>query len=783
MVTTLLRRNVEAVVLAALTAGVLIIAVIGHGVPLGVLALGTVGGAGLILHSIGLVLVYRANRVINFAQLQIGAVAALLFTGLVREHTFLRLLRRACPACLHTPHTVGDVLSNPRISAFVREAIGKKTNLRAPIPEDLSRARLAAELAPGWLHQIEYWLSLAFALTLGALLVWAVYAVIIRRFTQAPRLVLTIALIAAGGFVAQVGGWVVGTFLRPQPGDALATADFVPRIPLSLHLTVGRAHLSAADLILVLAAPLAAGAFAVFLRRNVVGIALRGAAENPRRAETLGVNVGSLTATGWVVAGVLGGVASILAVAAGGAAAGGSALVPALAASAVGGLVSFPLAAAGGLAIGLMDQTVIWATGSGTVVTGMLVLIIVAMFLSQRARASRADDDALGTWVASREVRPIPAELRAHPTVVRGTRGLAAGLALVLLAYPWIMSPSQTTRATETMVMGMIALSLLVLTGWAGQISLGQIAFAAIGAWTTGMSHLPLPLALILSASAGAVVAFLVGLPALRLRGLHLAISTLAFAPAVSAIVISRRAFGAHLPSSVTRPVLLGLNLDDERAFYYFVMVVLAAVVFAVMGLRRSRTARALIACKDNERAAQAFGINLVRARLSAFAIAGALAAAAGSLLTYTQHGVEAGSYDASVGVQIFLIAVLGGLGSVAGPLLGVGYLLVLMTLAATPLGQMTNLLLSPGLGVVVLLLAMPGGLAQAVFELRDAWLRRIALRHRIEVPSLLADRAAAGRVPLARKDTQGGGQAFVPLRYRLGEQWAADPLPAGETR
>src|SRR4029077_21014088 len=126
---------------------------------------------------------------------------------------------------------------------------------------------------------------------------------------------------------------------------------------------------------------------------------------------------------------------------------------------------------------------------------------------------------------------------------------------------------------------GILALSLLILTGWAGQISLGQFGFAAVGAWTVAVTRWPLPLALLAAAVLGAVAAVAVGLPALRLRGLHLAISTLAFAVGVSAILLNQRYLGRHLPQAVRRPVFLGLDLNDVRVFYYFVLAFLIMAV------------------------------------------------------------------------------------------------------------------------------------------------------------------------------------------------------------
>jgi branched-chain amino acid transport system permease protein len=325
---------------------------------------------------------------------------------------------------------------------------------------------------------------------------------------------------------------------------------------------------------------------------------------------------------------------------------------------------------------------------------------------------------------------------------------------------------------TTTLLLAVAGMSLLVLTGWAGLVSLGQFAFAAVGAWTAAASGLPFPLAVLLGVLAGAAVAVVVGLPALRLQPLTLAISTLAFAAAVPAVLLNPDAFGRALPDELPRPLLLGIRLDSQRSFYYLALVVLALVVGAVTGLRRSRTARALLAGRDNEAAAQSFGISLLRARLQAFALSGGAAALAGALFAYQQTGVKTESFAVGTSLLVFTFTVIGGLGSVGGPLAGFALLAVLdLTVAGHP----TVLALVNGLGGLLLLLAAPGGLAQVLLDVRDGVLRRIARRNGVAVPGL--DRGPAqsdGVAPIVPKTRSGGGTVFVPRTYALDGDWAA---------
>jgi branched-chain amino acid transport system permease protein len=306
----------------------------------------------------------------------------------------------------------------------------------------------------------------------------------------------------------------------------------------------------------------------------------------------------------------------------------------------------------------------------------------------------------------------------------------------------------------------MVAVSLVVLTGWGGQISLGQFALVAVGAAVggslTGNAHVPFPIALLLGSTAGAIVAMGLGLPALRIKGLYLAVTTLAFAVAMRTFVLDKDRFGFLIPDHVGRPKLAFISFEDERAYYYLCLGGLVVAVLIASALRRTRTGRVLIAMRDNERAAQSFGVSLVRTRLATFAISGFIAAMAGVLLAHQQHGVIPASFGPEQSVQMFLMAIIGGLGSVTGVLAGALYLGRVTIFVKGGYGQ----LLAGGFGVLTVLLFYPSGLGGLAYSIRDGWLRRIALRERIYVRSLLGDvrdlDGERAKAPLAdRSDTE----------------------------
>ncbi len=723
-----LLRRPELLVLAAVVPVLLLLP---GRTPLGIYALGVVTAAPLALHAAGIILVFRSNRFIDFAQLQIGAVAATLFAVLVNAQPVLRGVRATCPPCLETT----------------------------------SRGVL----------QTSYWASLVVSAGLAVLLGWLVYVAVVRRLDRAPRLVATVASIFLITLLAGVQRLLVQLLTTQDQRTFGGVTNAVPP-PGGLAFSIGTVRFGLPELLLVLVAVLGLGAIALYLQRSAVGTAIRASSESASRAQTLGVDVVRVTGRVWMLVGALSGAAALLGAMTSPAGdgddpAGGASLVRILTVVVVARLVSLPVAGLAALALGVLTAAVDFSAGGTNLLDGSLVVVISALLLLQRRASTRTDVDTSSSYLAGRQARPVPRALRDLQSVRSLGRGLVVALTVVLVALPFLLKPSQTSRLSTTLLLAVVGMSLLVLTGWAGLVSLGQFGFAAVGAYVAAASGLPFLLSLPLGALAGAAVAVLVGLPALRLQPLTLAISTLAFAAAVPAVLLDPDTLGAALPETLERPLLLGVDLEDQRVFYYLVLLVLAASVLAVVGLRRSRTARALLAARDNEPAAQAFGISVLGARLQAFALSGFLAAFAGGLFAYQQAGVRADSFSVGTSLLVFTYTVIGGLGSVGGPLLGFGLLALQDLLVTSP----TVALLVNGLGGVTLLLLAPGGLAQVVLDSRDALLRRIAARNGIAVPGLGArDRlTGSGPAPITPKVRPGGGEVFVPQRYALDDQWA----------
>ena len=681
---------------------------IGKGTPEpAVLGYATVFGLGNALFAVGIVLVYRATRVINFAGAAFGVVGAALFYELMSY---------------------------------------------AGLP---------------------YWAALPLGLLAATILGPLVEFGIIRRFRSTSRLVVNVVTIGVGLFLSSLAGWIPGLLGDSsfQPGQ--------PTTPLThLRWQVFPVVFNGDDLLLVLVALAALSGLAAFLRFSRRGVAVRGSAENADRAALLGVNTHSLSTLVWTIAAALAGLAAVLQVplvgysssSAGSSTATGPLLL-ALLAAVIAGMDNLPTAVVASAAVSVFQQVVLVLFSNTDSVDLALLVSILVVFVLQRRRLSRVDEAATSSWAATEEVRPIPSALAGLSVVRSGIRRLAVMGVIVVLGFPFVMSDSQTAVGSSFLIDGIVVISVVVLTGWGGQISLGQWAFVAVGAVIGGglynLTHMPFLLALLIGSLAGSVVAVVLGFTTLRVRGVYLAVVTLAFAQAVSTLGVNPKYMGSLIAANINRPSFLSIKTTDDRVFYYVCLAALIAMWWAAIGLRRSRTGRVLIAMRENERTAQALGLNLVRTRLATFALSGFMAAFAGVLLAVDERGVSPYGFSTDQSIQIFIAAVIGGLGSIQGALLGALYFAVVDFLVPGDVGR----LLASSLGVLLVLLFYPGGLGALAYAGRDAVLRRVAIRRRIWVPSLLPERlllgASADRAPLLPRNRANEEPEELPVRYR----------------
>jgi branched-chain amino acid transport system permease protein len=643
--------------------------------PAGVVVKGLILGLLGAMIAVGMALIYRANRILNFAQGDLGTAPTVLVVCLV--------------------------------------------------------------VYGGWNYFLALGIGVVGALAVGALVELA----IIRRFFRSPRLILTVATIGLAQLLS-LGAIFIPLIWGKRP----ATNQI--HFPLTFHFTVEPIVFSADYVVALVVAPLALLAVAALLRYTSIGVAIRASAESADRASLLGVPVKRLHTVVWSIAALLSFLGVFLQAGINGlpviSTLNLSVLLAALAALTLGNLIDLPAVVASAVVLGLLQQGITWNNPRNPeMVEPILALVIVVCLLLRRVGSTRADQDQSSSWNVSDEVRPLPHELRHLPEVRAVRWGGATLVVAAAVALPYWLGVGDQLKATAAVVFVIITMSVVVLTGWAGQVSLGQMSFAAfgaaVGAYSTQHWNLDLGITLLLAGLVGAVVALIVGLPALRLRGFFLAVTTLAFAMATSAYLLNVEHFSwVPDPNTVVeRPHLFGgISLASQRTYYFVCLGVLALSVLAVRGIRRSRTGRVLLALRENERGAQAYGINVLRAKLTAFAISGFLAAVGGCLLVHLLGGYSPATYAPDQSFVVFIAAVVGGLGSLLGAALGSLYLKGAQWWLPGAQWQA----LASSAGVLLVLMIIPGGVGDLVYRGRDAALRWVAERRGIIVPSLVAD-------------------------------------------
>ncbi len=259
---------------------------------------------------------------------------------------------------------------------------------------------------------------------------------------------------------------------------------------------------------------------------------------------------------------------------------------------------------------------------------------------------------------------------------------VAAGL-LVLLVLPRFASSFVLDLAAQTALAAVGALALNVLTGLAGQISLGHAGFIAAGAFTTAALvetgvRSPL-LTLPAAALAGAVLGVVVGIPALRLKGLYLALGTLAMHHVVLYLAGEMQSrWGANTGFTIPPPRLGGLVLKGTVAWYYALVAVAAAVLVLAVNLQRSRAGRAWMAIRDREIAAESVGIDTARYKVLAFVWSSVITAVAGGLFAYHRGFVSVEAFSFFLAIEYIAMIIIGGLGSALGAVLGAAFVTLL---------------------------------------------------------------------------------------------------------
>ncbi|MFT7649465.1 MAG: ABC-type branched-subunit amino acid transport system ATPase component [Candidatus Poriferisodalaceae bacterium] len=504
----------------------------------------------------------------------------------------------------------------------------------------------------GWPFLAASAVGVALSALLGALTHWMV----MRPLQRASSLIRVIATL--GVLITIQAGVVIRYGSNPRQVDSWLPTD---RITLWSDVS------TTADRLILLAIA-SASAFLLWLlyRSSQFGLATEAVSESERSAAAVGISPNRVALLNWALGSGIAAIAGILVVPiiTLQVTAMTSLVLAALAAALVGDFRSFPIATAAGLGLGI-GQTVVGRYVDQQGLGSSLPFLVIIVFLVFRGRSLPLRDYFL------RELPMVGNGRMSWDWMIFGSGSI---IFIMLTKEPkWI------DAFTVSLGVAIVLLSIVVVTGYAGQLSLGQFAMAGFGAWVAGrlvaVYDIPFLLGLVAGVAAAVPLGLLFGLPAVRTRGINLAIVTLGLGTTMELMLFRNRNYtGGIQGTQVGNPDLFGYDIgsiNHPERYGIFVLVMTMLTVIVVGNVRRGRTGRRLIAVRTNERAAAALGINVMVAKLFAFSLASAIAALGGILLAFRLSSISYQSFNNFNSITFVGIALLGGVGYILGAFVG----------------------------------------------------------------------------------------------------------------
>ena len=595
-----------------------------------------------------------------------------------------------------------------------------------------------------------FWLALAACLALGAAIGAVIELTVVRRLFTSPRVILLVATVGVAQLMQAV--------LAAMP-EVDGTGTSYPVAIGTLFEPISQLRVPGSKLTTIIVVPVVALVLGWALNRTTFGKAVSASADNPELSRLSGVNPKIISTFVWTIGGFLSTLSMILLSGGGGVTGlqnlGPLTLTRALAAAVIAGMASFPRAVIAGIVIGVVEFGLRFnfLSEAGLIDFILFLAILVAVYFQSRG----GGDESVLAFAP--KVKQVPERLKAL-WFVRHMSRIAMGLMLaVVVVLPLIHTfrPSQLLLYSTIAGFAICGASVTVITGWSGQLSLSQMAFAGIGALTAAaftrgvemdigwqdtriidfqLDPIPFGISILIATVTTGLLAAFIGLGALRVKGLLLAVSTFAFAIAAQQYLY-RRPFFSDGQSSVRfeRGELLGLDLSDQRTYFYVCLAGLVIVLGVLSRLRRSGIGRTTIAVRDNPDSASAYTVSPVRTKLLAFGIAGAIAGFGGALLGGLVRNIRYSEalFLVSDSLKVVSMVVIGGLGSIVGPVLGALWVEGLP--AFWPDNDIVPLMTS-SIGLLIILMYFPGGFVQIAYATRDALLDWIDNRFDLPDPA-----------------------------------------------
>ncbi len=434
----------------------------------------------------------------------------------------------------------------------------------------------------------------------------------------------------------------------------------------------GTVFVSRDDLATIGITVIAVVALTVLFRYTALGLRMRAVVESPRMTELAGIDAERVSMASWILCSILAGLAGVLLAplfAAVNEFNYTTLVVVAMAAAVLAALTSIPLAFAGGLLLGILGEVVDSYLPTNSVLASNLrpalpfLVLFLVLILSPSLRNRRQTADPLAG--VDPPPPPLAASLRS-PALTKGTRIFGTLVALGVGYYLFFHADANwVTVAIQAVILSTIFLSITVITGMAGEISLCVATFAGIGACTTAQLATRLEVPVMLAMLAGALIAAAVGallaLPALRLGGIFLSLATFAFALFFENVMVKFDwVGGGSLPEAAPRPLLGSIDFDrSDRNFLLLCLVVLVIVSIVVIAVREGTTGRVLDALRGSETAATSIGISATRARIVVFALSAGIAAVGGGMMAMNEKAANFTPQFVSFQGLVFVVLVV----------------------------------------------------------------------------------------------------------------------------
>lgn len=540
----------------------------------------------------------------------------------------------------------------------------------------------------GWPRWAAFVVAVA---VLGPALGLALDRLLFRHTRTSPPLVKLVPALGLLVAIPSATQMIFGIGERRSPPSVLLD-------PTRVYAHLGGVALNGEELATTVVTLAVVAALAAMFRTSGLGLQMRAVVESPRLTELAGIRADRVGAYAWMLSSLLAGLAGTLLapIYADLSAANFTALlVASIAAAAVGGFDSLPLTLAGGIALGIGQEIIGGYLPSGTVLSSGLrpafPFLVLAVLLVARPtfRRGRPVADPLAACDPPPRSHQPPPRM---PVVARGTRAFTGALVVAFVVVALAAVPGNWTYTlTQGLVMAVIFLSITLLTGLGGQISLAQGTFAGVGAFAVGQLAERFATPVLVGIAAGGLLAAAIGAAlavlALRLHGIALALLTLSFALLADNVLFAYSWAGNGASGlTVPRPTLAGASFTGDGAFFWLALALLVVAAGAVRLLQRGTTGGELAALRGSERAAQAIGIDVTRLRVVAMALAAGLAAVGGGLYASLQQAVSPNDFSYQLSLVLVVAVATVGVHSVAGAVeAGLAYTVLLQLVNSLP--------------------------------------------------------------------------------------------------